>query len=70
MKFFFNPYGAVCLAAALIFFAIFKIAQSDQIEKDRLMNQCIEDGHKEYECYSAIKKEGVQNSTIFIPMSH
>lgn len=37
-------------------------------EKTRLLKQCINDGHKEYECHSMLKEDSPNYVPIIIPV--
>ena len=53
------------VAVVGVFILIFAAVVSANAEHDRLMKQCMADGHPEYECVSKLKQDTVP---VFIPI--
>lgn len=59
----------VALFTALLA-ALVETSKAKQAEHDRLVRQCMDDGHKEYECESMLMKhEDTQLYPVVIPIS-
>lgn len=56
---------SVITVVFLIILSVFYMAIKDSEKTDRLINDCINDGNKEYYCESIIRSKS-SNSTIFI----
>lgn len=57
--------GAFILFFVLLFYFLFVEMGKDCENNKRLMNQCMSDGHKEYECVSMLRRN---SSSTVIPV--
>lgn len=55
-------------ALALLLIGLPFIFVADCKNQNRLMGQCLADGHKEYECVSLLRREYHGTNTVVIPV--
>ena len=59
---------ALPLFIVFCFLGLLVIAYYGGKDDERLLKQCRDDGHKEYECVSMLRRNSSGHSTMIIPM--